>query len=295
VTAAPARRSESGFAIILALWAVGVVGLVGMGYVAAARARVTAASATSEHARLMLLAEGAAMRVAAGLVSDLASGRFDPSRRALDGTPTACAADAGVTAMVAVEDEAGKVNLNLSPPAMLAAALRVAGAGEDASAAIVSGILSRREQAAAVRPVQATVRADGGRREERRSIATQRAFASAYEIGSFARGDERLAAALLPLVTAHSNRPGIDRAVAPPALVAGLGGQDLPAAWLSSSERQSFTIRASVASGRAVARVDIVAAIAAPPAPPLRIVEWRRDPAPPPASGWPSPAGLPPC
>ncbi|MGL4442925.1 MAG: hypothetical protein ACRCU1_04820 [Alsobacter sp.] len=291
----PARRSESGFAIILALWAVGVVGLVGMGYVAAARARVTAAAAMSEHARLLLLAEGAAMRAAAGLVADLASGRFDPSRRALDGTPRACAADAGVTALIAIEDEAGKVNLNLSPPAMLAAALRVAGADEDAAAAILSGVLSARERAAAVRTARVSVRADGGRREERRSASTLRAFASAYEIGFFAPGDERLSAALLPLVTAHSNRPGIDRSVASPALVAGLGGDSLPAEWLSPSERQSFTIRAAVASARAVARVDIVAAIALPPAAPLRIVEWRRDPVPPPATGWPSPAGLPPC
>ena len=154
-----------------------------------------------------------------------------------------------------------------------------------------------RERAAATRlPAEAPAQADGRRREERRSVANLRAFASVYDVGAFAPGDERLANALLPLVTAHSNRPGLDPSVATPALVAGLGGGDgLPPAWLSPSERQSFTIRAAVASSRAVARVDMVVTVAPPPGPALRIVEWRRDPVPPPASSWPSPAGLPPC
>ncbi len=102
----------------------------------------------------------------------------------------------------------------------------------------------------------------------------------------------------MPLVTAHSNRAGLDPAVASPTLLAGLGGgtgTGLPAGWLTSSERETFTIRVTAASGRALARLDAVVALDRPPAAPLRFIEWRRDPSPPPASGWPSPADLPPC
>lgn len=290
--------SEAGFALILALWGVGLVGLVGMGYVSAARSRVAVATATSEHTRLALLAEGAATSAAAGLLADLMAGRFGAADRPVDGTPRACSPAPGVTAVVSVEDEAGKVNLNLAPPEMLAAALVLAGAGDAQAGAILAGVRAARDRASAARPPEppGTAPTEGRRREERRTAAALRAFGSVHEIGAFAGGDERLAKALLPLVTAHSNRPGLDPSVAAPALVSGLGGIDgMPAAWLSPSERQSFTIRAAAASSQAVARVDMVATVSPPPVPALRFVEWRRDPAPPPLGGWPSPAGLPPC
>ena len=296
MTQARPGPSEAGFALVLALWGVGLIGLVGMGYVSAARSRVAVAAATSEHTRLALLAEGAATSAAVGLLADLAAGRFGAAGRPVDGTPRACSPAAGVTAVVSVEDEAGKVNLNLAPPEMIAAALVLAGAGDGQAGAVLSGVRAARDRAAATRPPEPPVPAEGRRREERRTAAALRAFGSVHEVGAFAGGDERLAKALLPLVTAHSNRPGLDPAVAARALVAGLGGIDgMPAAWLSPSERQSFTSRATAASSQAVARVDMVATVSAPPAPTLRFVEWRRDPAPPPLSGWPSPAGLPPC
>lgn len=296
MTEGRADRPDAGFALVLALWGVALVGLVGMGYVAAARSRVAVAGATTEQARLTLLAEGAAMSAAAGLLADLGAGRFGAAGRPLDGTGSACSPATGVTAFVSVEDEAGKVNLNLAPPEMVSAALVVAGATEERAATLLAGLLAARDRAAAAPPAEPPPGTGGRRREERRTAATLRAFGSVHEVGALAGGDERLARALVPIVTAHSNRPGLDPAVAPAALVAGLGGIDgMPAAWLSPSERQSFTIRAAAASARAVARVDLVAILSPPPAPGLRVVEWRRDPLPPPLSGWPAPEALPPC
>ncbi|MHB2165338.1 hypothetical protein [Alsobacter sp. R-9] len=291
-------RRDSGFALIMALWAVGLVGLVGMAYVASARTRVAAAGAASEHARLALAAEGAAARAALQLVAELTGERSALPLPSLDGTPRACRAGEDVVALVGIEDEAGKVNLNLAPPALLAAVLAAAGSPPDEAGAIVAGLLAARDRAAAAPPPEAP-RQDGRRREERRSITQLRAVRSAYEVGAFTPPGDALLPALLPLVTAHSNRIGIDPGVASPALLEALGGGarsgGLPAAWIAPSERRAFTVRAAAASPRAVARIDIVAELGIPPAPPLRIVEVRRDPSPVRAAGWPSPSGLPPC
>ncbi len=158
--------SQAGFALVVALWAVAVIGLAGMGYVAAARTRVTATGAIGEHARLMALAEGAAASAAAGLVAERAAGRFTAPRRPLDGTSVACSPAQGVAAMVAVEDEAGKVNLNLAPPELIAAVLAVAGASDASAAAVMSGVLAARARALAPPPAETPARAADGRRRE---------------------------------------------------------------------------------------------------------------------------------
>lgn len=309
--ASTAQPREDGFAIIVALWAIAVVGLVGLGYVASARARVTAAAVTAEHGRLHLLAEAAASKALADLVDDGRRGSLAAPKRPTDGRAVACAIAPDVSALVTVEDEAGKVNLNTAPVELLQATFGLIGMGPDAAASLAGLVNAERQRMAAASGTSVPgVRRQ--RRGERRVVATT--FQSVFQLAALSPEADAAMPALLPYLTVHTSLPGIDPATAPLSLLTGIGrrapapprgglpaldpqraGWQLKPEWSSPSERQNFLVRAAVASGRSRSSVEALVTVAPLPQPPFRVIEWRRDKARPGDADLPAPADLPPC
>ena len=292
-TEAASRRHdrEDGFALIVALWAIAVIGLVGLGYVATARARVAASAAGSEHARLNLLAEAAVTKALADLVDDGRRGSLADPQRPADGRAAICAIAPDVTAIVTVEDEAGKVNLNTAPVDLLRATFALSGLGQDAAAGLAGLVIAERQRVSAAPPTGAS----GVRRQRRgeRSVVAG-TFQSVFQLAALSAEAEAAMPALLPWLTVHTGLPGIDPTRAPLSLLTGLGDRAPAAAravqpggapertgwqirpeWSSPSERRHFLVRASVASGRSRSSVEAVVAVAPLPQPAYRVLEWR--------------------
>lgn len=310
-TAHRRHAREDGFALIVALWAIGVIGLVGLGYVATARARVAASAAGSEAMRLHLLAEAAVSQALADIVDDGRRGSLADPGRPADGRAAVCAIAPDVTAIVTVEDEAGKVNLNTAPADLLQATFALSGMGQDAAEGLARLVSAERQRVAAAPGTNVTeVRRQ--RRGERRFVPST--FQSVFQLAALSPEADAAMPMLLSWLTVHTSRPGIDPGRAPLALLTGLGtrgpasarvvqpgvaperaGWQIRPEWSSPPERRTFLVRASVASGRSRSSVEAIVAVAPRPEPAYRVLEWRRDKARPGDAQLPPAADMPSC
>jgi general secretion pathway protein K len=120
------------------------------------------------------------------------------------------------TAGIAIEDESGKVDLNNATPQLLAATLTGFGLSGD-TAAVVNGILAFRGPADKMASA-----ADESAFSK--SSAKGAPFETALELDQVEGMTPELFRALLPFVTVHSKRPGVNVQAAAPALFAALAG-----------------------------------------------------------------------
>jgi general secretion pathway protein K len=309
-------RRQGGFVLLLVLSALGLLAIVTASYVQIARTHVKVAAAASEGARAEALADAgvhiAILDLVAARESHLANRRF-----ALDATPLTCSIDGkSATLTIAVQDEAGKVDLNIGSEPLLRAL--VLGVGGKAAEHVVDAILDFRDQdddrriAGAERPEYlAAGRLHGPKNS---------AFLAIEELGGVLGLSQTNLDRLRPFVTIYSGLPAVDVGVAPKALVELLGrciqqgdcpsvfeneagsdgasttglGSPFPAQFLAASTRRAFSVlsQARVASGTIFVREAVVEFVA-PAASAFLVRRWHRgavlNAASPPASE------LPPC
>ncbi len=272
----PASR-QRGIALIAVIWVVALLAVMALDVLAAARREGASAYDLAERARLDAAADaGIALAIRALLVAGSA---VAPPR---GGVAAAAAQDldfAGTRLRVAVEDEAGKIDLNRAPQAVLRALFEALGEPPARAGSLANAIIDWRDQDQVPRP--------GGGAEAPEYRAAGRGFPprdgdfQAVEELSLVLGmTPALMAAAAPALTVHSQRDQPDRTVAVPlALRAAAGPAAVapPAAAARAGDLsgRAFRIR-SVAETEAGMRVrEAVVRLTGVPHDPYWVQEYR--------------------
>jgi general secretion pathway protein K len=311
------ERGQRGFVLLVVLSALGLLAVVAASFAQMARNHIQLAAAASQGARAEAFADAGVHIAILGLIAARRS-EASNSRFALDATPLACHIGGGAILTIAVQDEAGRVDLNIANPALLRAlvhGLRLSG-GE----AAVDAILDYRDEdddrrlSGAERPDYLAAGRSHGPRNG--------AFLAVEELAGVLGVTQADADRLRPFVTIHSGLAAIDMNVAPKALVdilvhgigegggpslleSGFAGGDLPVMekpgghlppqFLAASTRRSFSVRsqARTAEGATFVREAVVEFVA-PSSSAFVLRRWYRGTV---ATFGTAPAakGLPPC
>ena len=272
----PGRRQD-GMALIVVLWLVVLLSIMAAGHSRNVRTDTTLAARQVQSAKARALAEaGISQAILEMLAAD--SARKLP----VDGSLFDIRIGDDVVT-IAIRDASGLVDLNGASPELLDAALEACDVGEAARGELVDAILDWRDR-------------DDLRRlhgiEDDDYVAAGVAWTS--RDGAFEAVDELkylpgMSQArydcLAPFVTVHSGRGGLNMEYAPPALVAALTGEEVPAAEPeedgsgSGPRNGTFHVYASASGSAAtVAAIEAVVRISRASKSPFTIVEWREPP-----------------
>jgi general secretion pathway protein K len=307
------RRGQRGFALLVVLSALGLLALVAAAFAQVARSHIRLAASTGAGARAEALADAGAHIAILELVTARESGPAG-RRLAFDSTPFLCSAGGGAILAIAVQDEAGKVDLNIAGPVLIRALLL--GLGVKGGEAAVDAILDYRDQ-------DDTRRVSGAERAEYLAAGRQHGprngpFLAVEDLASVLGLTQADADRLHPFVTVYSGLMGVDAGAAPrvlaDALARGLqdgGGESLldgdsglesdgrsatlPPQLRAASPRRAFSIRAQarMPGGATFVREVVIEFLTAGTAA-FQLRRWHRGSATI-AVALPSPEVLPPC
>ena len=270
-------RGEDGFVLVVVLWIAALMALFSAALASAALDYVRSTRNGVESARVRLLADAGVRLVVLDMTNAAATGR--PARFVAGEAPTACRLPDGETMVLAVSDEAGKVDLNSASEGLLAALLVGNGVDREAARRIVEAIADFRDGDDAKR-------LNGAEREQylaagRRAGPKNAAFDAVIEVASVLGVDKDLYLRLQPHLTVYSGQSGIDPMLASSELLdilakaadsaIGIPGQSnatltvrdrqITASFVAPSAAQAFAIRADVSTpgGEHFAREAVVA------------------------------------
>lgn len=285
------RASDEGFALVFAVWAVGLLSLLIVTYVVSSRARSMEAFAALARARAQSASHSGVMLAIRDLSLDLDAGDA-PTRgpAALkwtkDGSARVCSPGDDFVIQSRVFDEGGKIDLNTSAPELLTRFLASALSDPTLARDLARLLLERRNanSGSANQPAAPASPATPNR---------SRAFASIYDIDRVATLPADSLTRILPHVTVHSRASGIDPEVAPIALLRLLAGtlvnnatrqaiiKALPPAYVTPSAKKYFlvSVLATSETGAAHQR-DALVELARGSGSAFKIHEWR-EPSPP--------------
>jgi general secretion pathway protein K len=284
----PNRRERRGFAVVLVIWAIGIISLLALSYVASARYRVRAAANIAGSVEAEALAEAGVNIAKLRLLVGGATGVISTA-----GEPMRCVMPNDGVAAIVIDDEGGKVDLNAAPRPLLGLLFRGFGATSDQAMSLAGAVMDFGNGTSnrVLANLQRKEYADADRPYGPKNALLETTLELDQVIGM----PHDLFRRLLPYVTVHSRQPGIDPKRAPLALLAALTGQrpDMTRGALDESARQSLVERlptgiASVSAGRSFlihvevlmpgqgvfVREAIVEFVNGPK--PLRLHEWRR-------------------
>jgi general secretion pathway protein K len=223
----PPRPRERGFVLLIVIWVTGLLALISASFAVAMRTHIKVTANTIENARAEALAD-AGVNIA---IMDLLATRTNRSREgrfAVDGTATVCRAPTGDLLRIAVEDEAGKVDLNIANERLLTTLLQGLGASSGEASAHADSILDFRD-------ADDERRLAGAEQPEYRAVGLAHgpknaAFHTVEELGQVLGIPAGWMGRLRPLVTVYSGQGGIDPSVASIDLLAALGQSGFPSA-----------------------------------------------------------------
>ncbi len=211
--------SGRGIALIAVLWGLVLLAVIAASFATTSRTEIRLARNAMENARARALADAGVHRAVLGLAET------DPERRlAADGTLYRFVFVDG-QALIRIEDEGGKIDLNRAPDQMLKGLFLAAGLDADASAAMVDAIVDFRDANDARRLNGAED--DDYRAAGRRYGAKDRPFEAVEELRQVLGMTPELYALVAPALTVHSRQRKVNRDTASPlvlvALAAGSG------------------------------------------------------------------------
>lgn len=144
--AAPVRESESGVALLMVVWVLGLLAVIGVAVTADVRSELRLARNRVDVAQARALAEGGVWWA----VERLTSAQARETLR-IDGTPaTVTLGDREV--QVAIQDERGKLDINAAPAAMLERLLAAIGVDAGEAEQLAQAIDAHRRACRARRP-----------------------------------------------------------------------------------------------------------------------------------------------
>ena len=263
---------ENGFALVVVIWAIGILALLFMTYIAAARYRSIEASSLSRHARAEAMANIGVNLAILDLLSGISRGATRSARFGSDGTPVFCTLEDGWRLAISVVDEGGKIDLNTANTELIEALIRGMNADGKVAALVAKNIQKLREAPAEARSAQG-------------ASSSAPALRSVFELHQVAGVNRDLFRALVPLVTVHSGSTGVDPGVAPLELLRAVSPgnssssreaarRGLPAFYVAESAGKVFLIE-SEAMATSGARFSRGAIVEFEPPVGYRIREWR--------------------
>jgi general secretion pathway protein K len=255
-------EAERGFVLLVVLSTVGLLALVAATFTLLARTHVKVAAVSSESARAEALADAGANLAILDLVASREK-EANNRRFLLNATPVVCSYGSdGATLTIAVQDEAGKVDLNIGSEALLRAL--ILGVGMESAEAAVDAILDFKDPDDDRLPsgAEASEYKAAGRLHGPKNAP----FFVIEELGGVLGFRQADVDRLRPFVTIYSGQTGIDTNVAPQELIdilsrgageasglafkksltAGMqlkgAGGPLPEQFISASVRRAFSI-----------------------------------------------------
>lgn len=289
----PAR--SRGFVLVAILWFVALIALLAGAFAAETHARARHARVVADAAAAKAMAEGAVWRTIFTLAGTLPM----DERLRHDGVPIRWEARQGEV-LVAVQAEAGRIDLNRADAALLDAVLAGVEPDERTRLAMVDAVLDWRD-ADDLRRVHGA-EAEDYRRDGLAWLPANRPFADVRELALVRGFRPEQVERLRPMLTVHSGSGTVDRRVAPPEVLLALPGATAGEvdSWLARRDSEFGAQRGPVRVGtgpyevRAMARTESGVAYAARAvvrvrrgqAVPYAILEWDH-------SAWPAGAERP--
>lgn len=211
-------KGNRGFALVTVVWGIGIISLLIITFMTTARWRIQAAVNISGATAAASLAEAAAN---VGIFRLLTEANIaNPSQRSsYSGEPRVCSLQ-GLPALILVEDEGGKIDINSAPRELLQIIFMGLGVGMRDADRLAAAIIK-------FRGTGSDRGADAGFAEnsgERIGGVKPTPFKTIFELDQVDGIDPSLFRALLPYVTIYSQSAGLDPSTAPPALFAMLSG-----------------------------------------------------------------------
>jgi general secretion pathway protein K len=272
------ERPDAGFALVFAIWAIGLLALLFTTYVVAARYRSVEAASLTARTRATVLANTAIKIAVFDLLGGLSAGGVRSKRFPTNGATVFCSVGRGSGAAISVLDEAGKVDLNAASEDLLRALLRRTVRTRGGADELARRLVDLRKP-----PDSGNTGTDAAPPPSAPRIRT------IFELEQLPGVDTNTMLSLRPLVTVHSGAPGIDPTVASPGMLGALAAEiagpltrgqglppSLPPAFTTISPARVFSIAAQVetADGATAAREAIVEFSAEFPAG-HKVHEWR--------------------
>jgi general secretion pathway protein K len=197
---------ERGFTFLVVIWALSVLIVLGLVFGASVSAHLKTTRNAMDNARAEAFAD-AGIELA---VLDISAWRAQTAREPRfprNGRPVRCSLGNGDWLRIAVEDEAGKVDLNAADERLIAAALIAAGVADDAAAGYAESIIDYRDSDSSRRP-------HGAERQEYRDVGRtgpkNEPFDTIEEVEQVLGIPAGLADALRAYATVYSGEMSID-------------------------------------------------------------------------------------
>lgn len=283
------RRTSAGFALVATIWTVGLLTLLGTAAIVGARYRAAEVSTYAATTRISLAAEGAINLTIALLLQEP-----DSPAAAVPKFPLRCRLPGGESAVITVEDEAGKVDLNTASRQLLARLFSQLAGNADEGARIADHIVQFRQEtkqgptkpgpttpAPTSNRLLATVSAAGSANPlqpaAEKSVSTPAGFQSILQLDQIAGISPAVFRAALAFVTVRSKRPdpAPDAVSAPLRRLLSLSATT-PASAASGPSSSSFTIRADVAARNGARFIREALVSFGSGTRPFNVHEWRR-------------------
>jgi general secretion pathway protein K len=209
---------EQGFTFLVVIWALSILIMLALFFGASVSAHLKTTRNAVDNARAEALAD-AGVELAVLDISAWRAAAMREPRFPRNGHSTRCSLDNGDWLAIAVEDEVGKVDLNMADERLISAALLAAGVAEDRVARQAQRILDYRSPANTRRPLGAEMEEDS---DQVRARAKNRPLDAVEEVEQVAGMPVGLADALRPYATIYSGQVTVDSNLAYRRLVAAL-------------------------------------------------------------------------
>jgi general secretion pathway protein K len=267
---AGARTSEGGFVLVSVIWIAGLLAVVAIAFTITVRSHTLAGSNAIYNTRAEYVANGMALATAL----KLASANDARSIFSLSGTPTVCSWSNEVSVSISVQDQGGLVDVNTASPELLAALLEGVGTNENEARDIARALQDFRDPDS----ISSSGTSEPALFPGKSYGPKNGPLAIREEIDQLPEIKESFFDKLIPFVTVHSQQPGIDLAVTPPALLALLRSNgDTMARFTSPSPGKLFLIDATAGlkNGSRYHRQALVSVLRQPDRP-FAILAWQR-------------------
>jgi general secretion pathway protein K len=197
------RGGQRGVALVLVLWITVMLTVIGGTLAYAMRSEVFAARNAVSLAQARAAADGAVDRMAYEMLRPRTPDAWKPDGRAREW------ADGGAQVIAAAVDESAKIDINAAQDPLLRSLLVTRGELDDATAgAVVDAIGDWKDPDELRRPNGAE--APDYRAAESKYVPPNRRFETVGELSRVLGVTPALFARLAPLITVHSNQPGIN-------------------------------------------------------------------------------------
>lgn len=224
-------NGEEGFALITVLWAGTLLSFVALGLVAAVRLEAGAASNAIDRVRAEAIAEAAINRAVLSLLDPRKEMRWPTNGQATEFSFE------DVEVRVSIQDEQGKININLASDQLLAALFESSGMNEEQAQSFADRVADWRD------PDNLRRLSGAEKRDYIRAgwlhIPRDRPFETIYEVARVMGMTMEVMQRIEPAITVHSNTASVDLKVAEPSVLNMISDDDQDQANKSARSRQT--------------------------------------------------------